>query len=123
MADPRDNTISYIEIPVQDIEATKAFFSALFGWQFQDFGPEYTCPHDTGLNAGFYLAGHQGFNATSAPLVVFYRSDLEQCLQRVTELGARISKAIFSFPGGRRFQFIDANNNEYAVWTDREPSS
>ena len=34
--------INYIELPCQDIERTKAFFSAVFGWVFTDYGPDYT---------------------------------------------------------------------------------
>jgi predicted enzyme related to lactoylglutathione lyase len=28
----------------------------------------------------------------------------------------RIVREIFSFPGGRRFHFLDPNGNELAVW-------
>jgi uncharacterized protein len=31
----------------------------------------------------------------------------------------RIVADIFSFPGGRRFQFADPSGNELGVWSDR----
>lgn len=34
--------ISYVEFPARNIKATKDFFSQVFGWSFQDFGPEYS---------------------------------------------------------------------------------
>jgi predicted enzyme related to lactoylglutathione lyase len=34
------------------------------------------------------------------------------------EAGGEIIRPIFSFPGGRRFHFIDPNGNEFAVWSD-----
>ena len=34
--------LNYIEFPCADISATKQFFEVVFGWEFQDFGPEYT---------------------------------------------------------------------------------
>jgi hypothetical protein len=34
------------------------------------------------------------------------------------EVAGEIIRAIFSFPGGRRFHFSDANGNEFAVWSD-----
>ncbi len=34
--------INYVELPAKDLEATKAFFQAVFGWSFVDYGPEYT---------------------------------------------------------------------------------
>jgi len=33
----------------------------------------------------------------------------------VTAAGGTIVKPIFSFPGGRRFQFLDPSGNELAV--------
>jgi len=35
-------SINYIEFAAKDIEATKAFFSQVFGWRFEDYGPEYS---------------------------------------------------------------------------------
>ena len=34
--------IDYIEIPVLDMEAAKAFYGAAFGWRFNAYGPDYT---------------------------------------------------------------------------------
>ncbi|VFR54132.1 Glyoxalase family protein [plant metagenome] len=31
--------------------------------------------------------------------------------------GARISLAVFAFPGGRRFHFLDPDGYELAVWS------
>ena len=35
------HTIDYIELNVVDLEASKAFYSGAFGWQFNDYGPDY----------------------------------------------------------------------------------
>ena len=35
----------------------------------------------------------------------------------VSKAGGHIARTIFSFPGGRRFHFIDPGGNELAVWT------
>ena len=51
-------------------------------------------------------------------LLVFYSDDLERDEQRVKDLGGRISKEIFSFPGGRRFHFTDPAGTEFALWSD-----
>lgn len=32
--------IDYIEFPATDIAATKQFYSKLFGWRFEDYGPD-----------------------------------------------------------------------------------
>ncbi len=36
-----DRTIDYIEFGATDIEATKRFYAACFGWKFTDYGPDY----------------------------------------------------------------------------------
>ena len=56
---------------------------------------------------------------SGGPLVVLYASDLEEMLTAVKGAGAKITKEIFTFPGGRRFHFKDPNGNELAVWSDR----
>jgi len=119
MADNRDNTINYVEIPVNDVAASKSFFSELFGWKFTDYGPEYCSIDNAGLDGGFFKSEHAGFSASTGPLVVFYYHELEEIRDKVRSLSGKIVKDIFSFPGGRRFHFTDINNNEFAVWSDK----
>ena len=35
------HTIDYVELAAPDVAAAKAFYSAAFGWEFNDYGPEY----------------------------------------------------------------------------------
>ena len=51
-------------------------------------------------------------------LLVLYSENLERDVSRVQELGGRISQDIFSFPGGRRFHFIDPVGTEFAIWSE-----
>ena len=50
-------------------------------------------------------------------LVVLYSTALEDSLAKVEVAGGRITKPIFAFPGGRRFQFTDPDGYELAVWS------
>lgn len=119
MSDPRDNKINYIEIPVQDIGKAKEFFTQLFGWTFQDYGPDYCSFSGAGVDGGFEKVEKSGYSSANSPLVVFYMHDLEAARDKVKNLGGVIVKEIFSFPGGRRFHFTDLNNNEFAVWSEK----
>ncbi|NNC54411.1 MAG: VOC family protein, partial [Pseudomonadales bacterium] len=38
---PTHHKIDYLEYQVTDLEASKAFFSAVFDWGFVDYGPDY----------------------------------------------------------------------------------
>ena len=110
--------LSYVEFPASDIEATKAFFIALFNWAFMDYGPEYTSFSDQGLNGGFYKSDLKSLTANGSALLVFYSRDLEKTLDTITQSGGLIVKPIFSFPGGRRFHFTEPSGNEFAVWSE-----
>ncbi len=109
-----NNAIDYIEFNVNDIAKAKAFYGAAFGWTFTDFGPAY-CEFNDGQRKGGFAA-IEGDIVTAGPLVVLYASDLEMSLQNVTNAGGKITKPIFEFPGGRRFQFTDPQGYELAVW-------
>ncbi|WP_394133170.1 VOC family protein [Shewanella maritima] len=112
------NSINYLEIPVKNIERTKAFFNRVFGWRFQDYGPEYTCFLDVGIDGGFYTA-KESFNLDKGcALIVLYSLSLEDTMAAVLDAGGEIIKDTFSFPGGRRFHFADPNGNEFAVWSE-----
>jgi predicted enzyme related to lactoylglutathione lyase len=113
------HTIHYIELYVTDIPKAKEFFSSAFQWEFNDYGPEYVgirkrdsegesggiCRSDTVVLGG--------------PLVILYSSDLEASLAAVVLAGGKITKEIFSFPGGRRFEFCVPGGHEMAVWSDQ----
>jgi uncharacterized protein len=116
---PTDRQIDYIELPAADLEPVKAFYSATFGWRFEDYGPDYCAFNDGRLDGGFYRIDLSASAANGSALVVLYALDLEGTLRRVTGNGGRIVREIFSFPGGRRFHFADPAGNELAVWSDR----
>jgi predicted enzyme related to lactoylglutathione lyase len=115
----RHEKIDYIELPAKDLNAVKRFFTKAFGWTFTDFGPDYTAFSDEGVDGGFYRSELVSSTSNGSTLVVFYSDDLEATLQKIEKVDGRIIKAIFDFPGGRRFHFSDPNGNEYAVWSDK----
>ena len=107
--------IYYIELPVTDMAKSKRFYEAAFDWKFNDYGPDYAGIQKPGGEAGGLRLESEV--ATGGPLVVLYSDDLEMTVTRVREAGGRIVKDPFSFPGGRRFQFLDPSGNELAVCT------
>jgi predicted enzyme related to lactoylglutathione lyase len=112
----QDRRIDYVEFGATDIDMTKRFYASVFGWEFEDYGPDYTAFRDGRLSGGFAKVEHV---TGGGPLVVIYGSDLEAMLASVKTAGGAITKEIFSFPGGRRFHFSDPNGNELAVWSDQ----
>lgn len=116
---PTDQKIDYVELPAADFDAIESFYSKTFGWIFTDFGPEYRAFTDQKIDGGFYKSTLQSNTNNGAALLVLFANDLETLLGKIVANGGRIHKAIFSFPGGRRFHFLDPHGNELAVWSDK----
>jgi len=115
---PADHSIDYLEFPSRNLPTTRAFFTALMGWAYEDYGPDYLAFDDGRMKGGFFRSDAISSVAEGAPLVVFYHSNLEEQQRRVTELGATVTRAIFSFPGGRRFHFAEPGGSEFAIWSE-----
>ena len=107
------HSIDYLEFTVKDMEESKSFYQQAFGWEFTDYAPVYAGIKGEGKEMGGFTVGDP---KPGGPLVVLYSENLEVSLAAVKSAGAKITKEIFSFPGGRRFQFIDPNGLELAVW-------
>lgn len=103
---------NFIELPTRDLAASQNFFLMIFGMKMTGFGPTYACTLTGDVDLG--LQADQA-EATKAPLPVIDVNDLEATFAAVTEAGALITKPIFSFPGGRRFHFLDPSGNELAA--------
>lgn len=75
--------INYVEFPAKNIQATKNFFAEVFGWSFQDFGPDYTTYSNQGLDGGFYKSELLSSTSTGSALIIFYSIDLEATLDKI----------------------------------------
>ncbi|HYJ84394.1 MAG TPA: VOC family protein [Allosphingosinicella sp.] len=106
--------LNYVELPVADTGAARAFYESAFGWSLTGFGPTYAATTTGDTDIG--LQGDPA-EATGAPLPVIDVDDLESALAAVEAAGGRIVRPIFAFPGGRRFHFLDPSGNELAAVT------
>ena len=106
-----DGKIDYLELPAGDLGATRAFYGQAFGWTFTDYGPAYASMSE-GLDGGFHADAD---DQPAKPLVILYAHDLEAMEAKVRAAGGVVTRAIFAFPGGRRFHFRDPSGNELAV--------
>ena len=102
--------LNYCELAVGDTTVSRSFYEQAFGWTFTDFAPTYSATTsddtDIGLDA----------DSDAPPLPVCESDDLAATLARVEAAGGTVVKAIFAFPGGHRFHFVDPDGNELAVW-------
>ena len=114
------NKITYIELSTTNTEHTKKFYGSVFGWSFQDWGPDYIgfSAAETGIDGGFSKVEAHEVQAKSAPLVILYSSDLKATEAAVIAAGGAIIIPTFEFPGGRRFHFSDGTGNILGVWSE-----
>lgn len=107
--------IDYIEFTVRDIAAAKRFYAAAFGWEFTDYGSGYAGIKGPDREVGGFRQAAEVIRG--GPLVILYSTDLAASLQAVWSAGGTVVQEPFSFPGGRRFHFLDPSGNELAVWS------
>ena len=110
----RHEQIQYLEFLTGDIEQAKTFYSKSFGWKFTDYGPHYSAFEGDYVDGGFTT----GKPVHGSILVVIFSEKIEETKDKVIKAGGKLTKDIFTFPGGRRFQFTDPDGNELAVWSE-----
>jgi hypothetical protein len=112
----KNNHINYIEFKAKDLEKIKEFYTKCFQWTFIDYGPTYAAFSNSGLEGGFEKTEDKIVNGV---LVVLYHNNLDTVKNIILQSNGKISKDIFTFPGGRRFHFVDPAGNELAVWSEK----
>ena len=111
--DHPNEQIQYVEFRSTNLERIKKFYTEALGWQFTDYGLEYTAFSGKYVDGGFAI----GEPVQGSVLVVLYSNMLGETKTKVEKAGGTIVKDIFDFPGGRRFHFADPDGNELAVWS------
>jgi predicted enzyme related to lactoylglutathione lyase len=114
------NKINYLEFSATSIAGAKAFYSKVFGWEFQDWGEDYVSfsSESGGIDGGFRKGPAPASTGESAPLVVLYSADLKATEEAIVAASGAIVVPTFEFPGGHRFHFSDGAGNVLAVWSE-----
>lgn len=111
----KHHAIDYVEFTVRDLTEARKFYTAAFGWTYNDYGPEYSGIRGSEGEVGGF---HQTMQVRrGGPLVILYSDNLEASLAAVQSAGGKVVQPPFAFPGGRRFHFTDPSGNELAVWS------
>lgn len=106
-------TPNYLELTVGDLDEARTFYGAALGFDFTDYGDDYTAVEGGPVEIGLSSSDS---GAPVAPLPVFESDDLEAALADVRQAGGRVVREPYDFPGGRRFQFLDPSGNEIAIY-------
>ncbi|MEV0283546.1 MULTISPECIES: VOC family protein [unclassified Kribbella] len=107
------NPVIHFEVGGRDLAQLTSFYGALFGWQLQPAGPDYTlvAAGDAGPGIGGGLMQTRG---EMPPYVTVYVAvdDLKATLDRAGELGAKTVVEPTDIPGiGQFAMFADPDGN------------
>ena len=115
------HVIDYIELAVDDLEQSKAFYAKALGWAFNDYGPDYAGIKDPSQPDREFggLSPHTPPSRGEGVLALVRTDDADAALASVLDAGGRVVVAMHAYPGGRRFTFADPSGNVLGVY---EPS-
>ncbi|MFQ5598742.1 MAG: VOC family protein [Nitrospiria bacterium] len=121
--------VVHFEIPSDDIERTKKFYSDTFGWETQTIpdmnytmlttvsADENNMPKESGaINGGMYKRD-AGFS--KSPVVVIGVASIEDALKKVQANGGKVVKDRIQFGNmGLYAQVSDTEDNIIGLWQD-----
>lgn len=113
------HSVVHLEIPADDVDRAKSFYTQLFGWQFST-SPEYEGYWT--VDVGEEEAGHGiGMMARQAPehrLINYHQVEsVAEYAARVEELGGKVIMPKSPVPGMGWFaQCLDTEGNAFALW-------
>ncbi|MDQ6746913.1 MAG: VOC family protein [Candidatus Dormibacteraeota bacterium] len=112
-------TPSWVDVSSTDIEASKAFYTRLFGWQANDLGPEagnyVMFLVDTAIVGA--LGATQGEGQPSTWNVYFATEDGEETTRKVEAAGGKVVAPVFDvMDQGRMGVFADSTGAFFSVW-------
>jgi predicted enzyme related to lactoylglutathione lyase len=118
-------TFSWVDLQTTDVEAGKAFYGELLGWQFEDMpmpdGGVYSM-----ATVGGESVGAAGGLPPGAPIPPHWNSyvtveSADATLARVKELGGNVVEEAFDvFTAGRMGLFTDPTGAMLCVWEPRD---
>src|SRR5256884_2113618 len=92
-----DRQVDYIEFGATDIERTKQFYQQVFGWKFEDYGPDYTRFQDGRLSGG---VTNDAPVRTANSLVGMFAAPPADVEAKVKQAGGPVDRPTYPFPGG-----------------------
>jgi predicted enzyme related to lactoylglutathione lyase len=113
-----DGTLCHLEIPAPDLGRAKAFFGAVFGWEFEAMGDRYLLFRYAGGSGGGGL-DMDAEPADGGSVPVFAVGDIDAKLAQIESLGGAALTPRTELPGGHGAYayFRGPNGNKLGLWS------
>ena len=113
-------TVTWVDLMTSDPEKARAFYTSVFGWQFEVGGPEtggYAMAKLDGRNVGGIGGYPPGQQMPPAWSVYFASDDLDATIAKAKQLGANVMMGPMDIMDqGRLAFFIDPTGAAFGVW-------
>jgi hypothetical protein len=110
MEQPMPVELGYLTIPVPSVARAKAFFGALFGWDFQQTGEGAAHIGNTKLPIGFSTGGPTNYAA-----LYFKVTDIKAAVAKIGSLGGSAGE-ITKSPSGLGAICNDDQGTTFSLW-------
>ncbi|WP_440951222.1 VOC family protein [Methanosphaerula subterraneus] len=115
-------TIVHFDVPAEDVERAKIFYSALLGWKYESY-PEmqYNLITTTNLDGTPGVGGGMGkrMEPSQRMLNYFGVSSIDAAMNQVKTLGGKVLTEKMAVPGmGFLANCMDTEGNMFGLWQE-----
>lgn len=115
-------TFVHIDIPADDVERSRKFYSELFGWKFEKPVPEmdYYLFQTTGLNGEAGVGGGMGLRGEAQQRITGYIGvpSVREYTEKIEKAGGKVLNQM-PVPGwGYLAICMDTEGNIFGIWED-----
>jgi len=112
--------VQHFELPADDVERAKVFYATVFGWTYEDYGPDLAMVDPAGAEGETGVIGGDIFKRDSeatVPTVVISVDSIEDTFIEIEAAGGTRAGDIQTLPEQGRFAyFVDPEGNRIGVW-------
>ena len=117
--------IVHFDIPVDNLERAKRFYSELFDWKIEEANgyPDYFLIETENLNGETGIGGGMGKRGSPEQKITNYIevTDLEEYVARVEAFGGKVLNKKLNVPGRGIFAIcMDPEENTFCIWETNE---
>lgn len=114
--------IVHFDVPSEDIERAKKFYSVLLGWKFESYpGMEYNLITTTNLDGTPGVGGGLGKRMEPSQRMMNYFGvpDIDAAMKKVASLGGRVCSPKMAVSGrGYLANCLDTEGNAFGLWEE-----